>query len=403
MPHPIKATLTSLSLTLALGAALPQSSLAESCTSKEPFNKWLAGVHKEAKAKGVSASSLRLLDGLQFNQKVIDMDRRQGVFAQTFLTFAGRMANNFRLTQGKKYMQEYGDLFRRMEQEHGVPPAIITAFWALETDFGANTGDFDTLSALATLAHDCRRPELFRPQLIAALEIVDKGYLTPERMKGAWAGELGQTQLLPTDYLRYGRDADGDGHVDLLKSKADVIATTAGYLAHLGWRRGEPWLQEVKVPAELPWDQADLQILHPVATWEKYGVKPAAGAFNNKTLKASLLLPMGKNGPAFLAYENFRIYTEWNKSLVYATTAAYLATRLAGAPAMSPGRGDVDALSLDESKELQRLLQAKGHDVGKIDGVVGAATRAAVRQEQQRLGMAADSYPTKALLRALGR
>lgn len=400
----MKESLTATGLCLALFfGALPQTSLAQSCTTKEPFPKWLAGVHKEAQAAGVSASSLRLLDGLKPNQKVIDMDRRQGVFAQTFLTFAGRMANNFRLTQGKKYMQEYDKLFRKMEEEHGVPRAVVTAFWALETDFGANTGDFDTLTALATLAHDCRRPELFRPQLIAALEIVDKGYLTPERMKGAWAGELGQTQLLPTDYLRYGRDADGDGHVDLIKSKADVIATTSGYLAHLGWKAGQPWLQEVKVPAELPWDQADLQIQHPVSTWEKYGVKPVQGAFKDKGLKASLLLPMGKNGPAFLAYDNFHIYTDWNKSLVYATTAAYLATRLAGAPVISPGRGEVDALSLEETKTLQRALQAKGHDVGKIDGVIGAATRAAVRTEQLRLGLPADSYPTKALLRAMQR
>ncbi|MBF0256683.1 MAG: lytic murein transglycosylase [Gammaproteobacteria bacterium] len=373
---------------------------ADGC-NPQPFSSWLEEVKQEAQAQGISSKTLRQLNGLSYDPKVIGMDRKQGVFAQTFLTFAGRMANNYRLTQGKKYMQQYAELFARMEQEQGVPAPVITAFWALETDFGANTGDFDTLRSLATLAHDCRRPELFRPQLIAALEILDKGYLTRAQLKGAWAGELGQTQFLPSDYLKHGQDADGDGRIDLLKSKADVIASTASHLAHLGWRKGEPWLEEVSVPAKMDWEQADLETLLPVSRWVERGIKPVNGRLRGQNLKASLLLPMGKDGPAFLAYENFRIYTEWNKSLVYATTAAYLATRLDGAGPVKPGRAEVASLSLAETKSLQELLQAKGHDVGKIDGIIGAGTRAAVRAEQKRLGLPADGYPTQNLLSAL--
>jgi lytic murein transglycosylase len=389
-----------LVLTIGLFTGLAAPLLADGC-NQQSFSRWLDGVKQEALAAGVSRSAASHLDGLAYDPNVISMDRRQGVFAQDFLTFAGRMANGYRLNHGKKYMRQYASLFKRLESRQGVPAPVITAFWALETDFGANTGNFDTLRSLATLAHDCRRPELFRPQLIAALKIIDKGYLSRSQMKGAWAGELGQTQFLPSDYLKHGTDADGDGRIDLLNSKADVIASTAKHLAHLGWRKGEPWLEEVSVPASLPWEQANLTTMLPVSRWQGYGVKGRNGRLRGRGLKASLLLPMGKDGPAFLAYENFRIYTNWNKSLVYATTAAYLATRLDGAGKLSPGRAPVDSLSLAETKTLQKLLRGKGHDVGKIDGVIGAGTRGAVRAEQKRLGLPQDGYPTQSFLAAL--
>lgn len=378
------------------------AALADGC-NPTPFDAWLKEFKQEAASKGASSAAIATLDGLTYDPKVIAMDRKQGVFAQTFLTFAGRMANNYRLNNGQKFMQEYADLFRKLEAEYGVPAPVVVAFWSLETDFGANTGSFDTLRSLATLAHDCRRPEKFRPQLLSALEIIDKGYLTPAEMKGAWAGELGQTQFLPSDYIENGVDGDNDGRVDLLKSKPDVLASTSKLVASFGWRRGEPWLEEVAVPANLPWEKADLKVLLPRKEWSRMGVTQVGGApIKADGLEASLLLPMGKNGPAFLAYQNFRVYTEWNKSLVYCTTAAYMATRMAGAPAMSPGRGPVDPLSLDDTKQVQTLLQAKGYDVGKIDGVLGEASRNAVRQEQLKFGLPADSYPTKELLIKLG-
>lgn len=373
---------------------------ADGCNS-EPFSSWINGVKQEAAAQGISPRTISELDSATYNPKVISMDRKQGVFAQTFLKFSGRMASNYRVTQGKKYMQQYSKLFKELEFEYGVPAAVITAFWALETDFGANTGNFDTLSSLATLAHDCRRPELFRPQLISALKVLDMGYLSRSEMKGAWAGELGQTQFLPTDYLKHGLDADGDGRINLLTSKPDVLASTAKHLQHYGWYAGEPWLEEVMVPANMDWEQANLQTMLPRSTWAQLGVKKRNGTLSADSLEASLLLPMGKDGPAFLAYQNFRIYTEWNKSLVYATTAAYLATRLDGAPVVSQGRATVDSLTLEETKQLQTILQSHGFDVGKIDGVIGANTRASVRLEQKRLGMAADGYPTKQLLNKL--
>jgi lytic murein transglycosylase len=292
-------------------------------------------------------------------------------------------------------------LFQRIEQQFGVPAPVLVSFWGLETDFGGFMGSIPTLRSVTTLAYDCRRPELFRRQLLAALQIIQRGDQTPESMIGPFAGELGQLQFLPEHYLEYGVDFDGDGRRDLIRSSADALASAANYMAKLGWKRGQPWLQEVRVPASMPWEQADAEIDHPRSQWVKWGVHAAGGQLPADGLLASLILPMGRNGPAFLGYPNFKIYTEWNHSLIYATTAAYLATRLAGAPRVDPGRGEVDGLSFAETRELQQILARRGYDVGKVDGITGAQTRAAVRDVQKKIGLPADSYPTPELLSRL--
>jgi hypothetical protein len=221
-------------------------------------------------------------------------------------------------------------------------------------------------------------------------------------MIGSWAGELGQTQFLPSHYNTHAIDYDGDGRRDLFRSNPDIIASSAKFVAHLGWRRGEPWLEEVLVPERLAWDQADLAIQHPRSKWAAWGVTRVNGApLPNDTMPASLLLLMGRNGPAFLAYPNFRVYTEWNKSINYATTAAYLATRITGAPPMSRGRGPVETLDEKTVRELQQLLVRRGYDVGEVDGRLGAATRAAVKSAQMKLKLPADSYPTMELIEQL--
>jgi membrane-bound lytic murein transglycosylase B len=234
------------------------------------------------------------------------------------------------------------------------------------------------------------------------LRIVDRGDLRPEEMIGAWAGELGQTQFLPSHYLKHAVDYDGDGRRNLISSVPDVIASTASFLVHLGWRRDEPWLQEVRVPDNLPWDQADLTVQHPRSKWSAWGVKSADGRrLPADSLPASLLLPMGRNGPAFLAYQNFQVYLQWNHSLIYCITAAYLGTRIDGAPAVYRGDGPIPELNLDEVKDLQRLLVKRGYEVGEVDGRLGAATRASVKAMQSKLGLPADSWPTAELLERL--
>jgi lytic murein transglycosylase len=310
------------------------------------------------------------------------------------------MVNAHRLNAGRAHLKKYADTFALAEETYGVPGPVIAAFWGLETDYGAVQGSFQTLNALATLAHDCRRPQLFRPQLVDALRLVDRGYLEPRDLVGAWAGELGQIQMLPSDYLDLGTDGDGDGRVDLKRSKPDVIMTGARFLARLGWRRGEPWLREVRVPAELPWEHAGAYRRIAQDQWAAWGVRDASGGDlpDGAYLRAGLLLPMGRKGPAFLAYPNFDVFLKWNRSLVYSTTAAYFATRLAGAGKVRSGN-PAPGLSADQMTRLQEVLQARGYDVGKIDGILGARTRDAVRREQLRLGLPADAWPTPDLLR----
>jgi lytic murein transglycosylase len=366
------------------------------------FGQWLDGVREEAQSAGVSSRALRVLDNVRFDQGIIDRDRSQGVFSQTFLEFAGRMVNANRMQVGTSRLKKHRALFAEIEKAYGVPGPVITAFWGLETDYGANTGDFSTLDALASLAYDCRRPDKFRPQLIYALRILDRGDLTADEMVGAWAGEIGQVQFQPEDYFENGVDFDRDGRIDLRGSVPDVLASSANLLSRGGWQAGEPWLEEVRVPRELDWKEADLAISHPRSQWAQWGVRAAdGGQLEADDKEASLLLPMGRNGPAFLAYPNFSIYLDWNQSLVYATTAAYFATRLAGAPPVGKGNGKVAPFGAKQVVELQKLLSRQGYDVGKIDGILGTATRTAVKDVQMKLGLPADSYPTPGLIERL--
>jgi lytic murein transglycosylase len=372
------------------------------CKNTGSFERWLDEFRKEARASGVSNATIAsALGGMTLDPGIISRDRKQGFFAQTFSAFSGKLISQNRITNGTARLKQHRDLFAKAEKDHGVPGPIIAAFWALESDFGVGMGNLPVLRSLATLAYDCRRPELFRGELMAALKIIDRGDLTPEEMIGSWAGELGQTQFLPTHYLAHAEDYDGDGRRNLLTSVADVIGSTAAFIQHLGWERGQPWLQEVRVPGNLPWDQADLAIQHPRSKWVQLGVTAVQGNLPADNLPASLLLPMGRFGPAFLAYPNFQVYPKWNQSLNYAITAAHLATRLAGAPAMTKPATPIPELSPEQSKELQQLLTRRGFFDGEIDGKIGAATRAGVKKAQMKLGVAADSYPTPELLERL--
>ncbi|MDQ4061743.1 MAG: lytic murein transglycosylase [Pseudomonadota bacterium] len=382
-------------------AAVSGSALA-ACQNTGSFDRWLDGFKKEAAAQGISPATLAVLNGLSFDPGIVKRDRAQGVFGQSFLTFSDRMVAPYRLQRGAALMRQHQATFARIEQQYGVPAPVIVAYWGLETDFGANMGKLPTLRALATLAYDCRRPEKFRPELLDALRIIDRGDLTAREMVGAWAGELGQTQFMPSLYVKCAVDYDGDRRRDLLRSVPDVLASTASCLADFGWQRGQPWLQEVRVPAALPWDQADLAIQHPRSQWARWGVTLADGKpLPSDKMPASLLLPMGRFGPAFLAYPNFQVYLKWNQSVVYSTTAAYFAARLAGASPVHRGTGAAAALSPEQVRELQGLLAKSGHAVGTADGRLGAATRAAVKAAQIKFGLPADSYPTPELFRLL--
>jgi lytic murein transglycosylase len=330
---------------------------------------------------------------------VIRADRAQGVFQRDFIDFSRRLISQGRIDNARTNSDRYDGTFDAIEVQYGVPRGVLLAFWAFETDFGQVQGDFNTANALVTLAHDCRRPALFRPQVFAALQLFIRGDFDPDRTTGAWAGEIGQVQMLPADIIENGVDGDGDGHITLKTSAQDALMSGGKMLASLGWRAGEPWLQEVTVPEGLDWAQTGLDRQRSTEDWARLGVQGREATLW-PGLQGSILLPMGRDGPAFIAYPNFRVYFEWNQSLVYVTTAAYFGTRIMGASVYDAGNAD-PALSGEQIEVLQQRLTAMGYDVGDADGILGAKTRAAVQAEQVRLGLPADAWPTEELLRAL--
>ncbi|MCX7644233.1 MAG: lytic murein transglycosylase [Rhodobacteraceae bacterium] len=379
-------------------AVLPSLAAAEVACGGD-FAEFRQRMKAEALARGHDPAAVdRFFAAARHDDRVIRADRSQGIFRKDFVAFARSVISADRMERGRRNAERHAAILAEAERRFGVSRGVLLAFWALETDYGAVQGDYNTLNALMTLAHDCRRPALFQPQVFAALALHERGQFDLGTT-GAWAGEIGMVQMLPADILERGVDGDGDGEVNLKTSVPDALLSGARMLQHHGWRAGEPWLHEVTVPPDLDWSLSGLGTERPVADWAAMGVRPRTGALA-EGLTASLLLPMGRRGPAFLAYPNFRVFFDWNKSLVYVTTAAYFATRLEGAPVFAAGNPD-PGLSGAEMEELQRRLAALGHDVGAIDGILGEKTRAAVQKEQARLGLPADAWPTRDLLERL--
>lgn len=364
------------------------------------FNGFVNGLKAEAVTKGHAPASVdRFFASARQDNAVLKADRAQGVFQKPFTEFANHLISSGRLNTGRSKAKQYDAVFDRIQAQYGISRGVLLAFWAFETDYGGFQGNFNTLNALVTLSHDCRRPHLFRPQVFAALELYEMGDFNPATTTGAWAGEIGMVQMLPRDIIENGVDGDGDGHVNLKTSAPDALLSGGKMLSQLGWRKGEPWLQEVAVPATLDWSQTGLRTTKRASDWAALGVQPRHGKIAGN-LPASILLPEGRNGPAFLAYPNFRVYFEWNQSYTYVLTAAYFANRLEGAPVMTRGAPE-RGLSSNQMKQLQTKLTQRGYDVGKADGILGAGTRAAVQDAQQKLGLPADAWPTQALLNKL--
>jgi lytic murein transglycosylase len=389
--------------TVVLLAVLVAGPAVARCRNTDSFEHWLAQFKKDALAQGISPRVLaEAAPDLTFDPAIIRRDQGQAIFNLTFLQFSDKLIAGYRMQNGRAAMKKHAAVFARVEKAYGVPAPVLTAFWGLESDFGKVFGNYNILRALTTLAYDCRRPDFFREQLIAALRIVQNGDQRVSDMIGDWAGEFGGMQFTASDYLKNAVDFDGDGRRDLIRSIPDTLASAANFLVHLGWQRGQPWLQEVRVPQNLPWQEADLDIQHPVSQWAAWGVRAAHGKLPAGDLPASLLLPMGRHGPAFLAYPNFKAFLGWNSAFVYSTTVAYFATRLDGAPVVSHAAAKtVQPLSTAQMMELQRLLNKHGYEAGDVDGKLGSGTRAAVKKAQLKVGLPADSYPDAALIERL--
>jgi len=368
------------------------------------FAAWLAAFGRDAQAAGVRAATVeQVLSGAQLLPRVIELDRAQPEFSRTPWAYLDSAVSAQRVAAGRAKRTEYGAPLGAAEARYGVPTSVVTAIWGMESNYGGNFGSFRAVDALATLAFEGRRRDWARGELLAALRIVDQGDIAADRMVGSWAGAMGHTQFLPSVFLAHAVDADGDGRRDIWGSIPDVTASTANYLASAGgWRRGEPWGVEVRLPAGFDHGQAELSVRQPAAQWAAMGVAAIDGQPLPPFEAASVIEPAGARGPAFLVGPNFRAILRYNNSVNYALGVGLLARQIeGGAGVVAPWPRDLPPLTRSQVLELQNGLNRKGFSAGAADGVFGPATRAGLRQFQRSQGLEADGYPTPDLLQRL--
>ncbi len=362
------------------------------------FAEWRDQFRQQALAAGISP---RVFDeafaGVTPDPTVITADRSQPEFTRPVWAYLDGALSTQRVERGRRLLTEHADTLTRIEGRYGVDRQTLVAVWGLESSFGQIMGDKSVIRSLATLAHEGRRPEFARTQLLAALQILQSGDVRPERMRGSWAGAMGQTQFIPTTYNTHAVDFDGDGRRDIWGSAADALASAAHYLQASGWSLHQPWGTEVRLPSGFDYALADASIRKPLGDWRALGI--AGIPDGDDSAQASLLLPAGHRGPAFLVLDNFRSILRYNNSSSYALAIGLLADRFRGRGEVAgEWPRDEQPLSRSERLELQERLARQGYDPGTADGIIGANTRKAIRGFQQTLGWPADGHPTQELL-----
>ena len=370
---------------------------------EQKFARWVADFRERARAAGIEEATLQsAFDGVRFVPRAVAADRAQPEFTRTVWAYLDSAVSAQRVARGQEKLQQLRPQVDAITARYGVPTEIIFAIWGMESNFGSNVGDIPTIDALATLGFEGRREEWARGQLLAALKILQNRDIARAQMIGSWAGAMGQTQFLPSNFLAYAVDADGDGRRDIWGSVPDVMASTANFLARSGWQAGQPWGLEVRLPAGFDYARAD-DVRQPASQWAGEGVRSLDGAPLPAIEGASILLPAGARGPAFLVGANFRTILRYNNSTSYALAVGLLAQKLAGGPGVqAPWPRDLQALSSSQVRALQTALNARGFDTGTPDGTMGPATRRGIRQFQLSQGLPADGYPTLELLQRLG-
>jgi membrane-bound lytic murein transglycosylase B len=339
--------------------------------------------------------------------RILELDQRQPEFTLTFGRYLSNAVTEERVERGRALLDEHAELLAKVQARYGVQPRFLVAFWGLETNFGDYFGSFPVVGALATLAHDTRRSDFFRGELLHALSVLEAGDIAASRMEGSWAGAMGHLQFMPSTFVRYAVDGDGDGRRDIWRSLPDVFASAANYLSEMGWRGDETWGREVRLPPDFDYRMASIssapEEVKPLAEWQRLGVRRANGDnLPRADMKGGIVLPAGAQGPAFLVYTNYRKILNWNRSIFYALAVGHLADRLIGLPRLSTPPPQVsNPLSRNEVKEIQALLRDAGFDAGEPDGRIGPMTRSAIREFQLSRGVPADAYADRKLLNRL--
>lgn len=393
-----------------LAACAAAAAMATAPAKAEPadFERWVASFRAEAAAAGISDEVLdEALTGLSVNTRVYELNDNQPEFSRAIWDYLDSAVSAKRIETGQARYLENQRLLTLIDEAYGVDAEIISAIWGLESSYGAIMGDYDAIQALATLAFEGRRTGYGRSQLIGALKIIQHGYAERSELKGSWAGAMGQTQFIPTTYLSYAVDHDGDGRRDIWSNLGDVFASTANYLSVSGYRGGEAWGVEVRLPDGFDYAVADSEIEKAVVEWAANGLATIDGPRLierfDPNLRGRLILPAGAKGPAFIVFENFEAILKYNRSTAYALAVSLLSEKIAGRRGEILGewpRGD-RPLTLDERKSLQQSLKDRGYDPGPVDGIIGAGTKRALRAWQQAQGLPADGYASAAALEAL--
>ena len=391
-----------------LAGAVPGDSQAPAAETSlalaaQQFPQCVTRLQAQARSEGLAETLVTgPLAQVQFVPRVIELDRRQPEFTETFTNYFNRRVSAQRIERGRQLLREQAPLLQKLVRQYGVPPQYLVAFWGLETNFGSYLGKMPTLDSLATLACDQRRSRFFTTELFEALRLLQTPGVTPP-LRGSWAGAVGHTQFMPSAYRRYAVDGDGDGRIDLWGSVADALTSAANFLQALGWQRELRWGREVLLPPNFDYGQMGLKHRRPLAEWAQQGLRTAFdGRLPGADVKAALLLPTGAQGPAFLVYDNFDVIMGWNRSEFYALAVGHLADRINGAGRLKRTPPPLPRLSLDKVRALQSQLNAEGFDAGDADGILGPATRYAIRAFQRAQGLVADGYPSEAVFGALG-
>ncbi|GKS69171.1 membrane-bound lytic murein transglycosylase B [Nitrosomonas sp. PY1] len=382
---------------------MAQSTVLESSLTKD-FDTCVARIAERAKMEGISNQTVsQTLSRAKQIPKIIELDRRQPEFSQTFANYFNVRINEERVQRGRELLNRHRTLLNQIQKETGVPGHYLVSFWGLETSYGSHFGDWKITDSLATLACDSRRGTFFTQELINAMRIIDAGDIIPERMIGSWAGAMGHMQFMPSTFLHYAKDMDGDGRRDLWGSIPDAFGSAANFLRQMGWVPGLEWGQEVRLPEVFDYTLSGRGQMLSQSEWAKLGVLTASGAplpLNEQ--KSALLIPSGYQGPAFLVTRNFQVIMRWNRSEYYAISVGHLADRISGGGALHrPPISDSIKITREQIRQLQKDLLTLGIDAGEIDGVLGSTTRQAISHFQQHTQRIADGYLDHKLLIAI--
>ena len=424
--------------------------------AQDDFSRWLEGLRIEAMVSGVSDETVNdAVSRIEFLPDVIAMDRSQPEFISPFLDYYQKRVDKQKVEKGRQMLMEHEAMLNQIEAQYGVPKFTLVAFWGMETQYGRSQGKLNILSSLATLAYDGRRTDFFRGQLLDAMRMIDVGHVNAGTLTGSWAGAFGNMQFMPTTFMLYAADGDGDNKIDVVNSLPDAFASAANYLSQIGWHADEPAMLEVQLPDDFDWKNSQLSVRKPVEEWTRLGVRAlhvdvGAPGFGSKTIKevrgkkaklhsaktkkpvvykvakpeqqenisvstvsldalglnvkgpAAILLPQGYRGPAFMVFDNFDVIMDWNRSVNYALSVAQLAEQLRHESRIVGGQfAESGALSFQEMLDLQSILNTRGFDAGEPDGLPGFKTQEAIRKYQLVNQLPADGYASRSIYERL--